>query len=161
GFAPRRNKVEIKPKKKDAAPGDDLVVDVSSAYLFGPPAASLAVDTRVRLVPSTFQATGFEQFSFSNYDRKFDPREISSDSGTLDATGSHQIKAAIPPRMLVPSSLEAIVTTRVQEQGGRGVSAVAHVPVHPWNRYVGVRREGAAYPQPAKPITFERASAEA
>src|SRR4029078_977763 len=49
----------------------------------------------------------------------------------------------------------AIVTTRVQEQGGRGVSAVAHVPVHPWNRYVGVRREGEAYPKREKPITFE------
>jgi uncharacterized protein YfaS (alpha-2-macroglobulin family) len=154
-FVPDRIKVEIKPKKKDAAPGDDLLVGVNSAYLFGPPAASLAVDTRVRLVPSTFQATGFEQFSFSNYDRKFDPRELATDSGTLDAKGSHEIKAAIPPRMLVPSSLEAVVTTRVQEQGGRGVSAVAHVPVHPWNRYVGVRREGEAYPKPGKPITFE------
>lgn len=154
-FVPDRIKVEIKPKKKDAAPGDDLVVDVSSVYLFGPPAASLAVDTRVRLVPSTFQAEGFEQFSFTNYDRKFDPRELATDSGTLDANGSHEIKAAIPPRMLVPSSLEAIVTTRVQEQGGRGVSAVARVPVHPWTRYVGVRREGEAYPKPGKPVTFE------
>jgi uncharacterized protein YfaS (alpha-2-macroglobulin family) len=154
-FVPDRIKVEIKPKTKDAAPGDDLVVDVDSVYLFGPPAANLAVDTRVRLVPSVFQPDGFEGFSFANYDRKFDPREIASDSGTLDANGVHELKVAIPPRMLVPSSLEAIVTTRVQEQGGRGVSAVAHVPVHPWKRYVGVRREGEGYPAAGKPVTFE------
>lgn len=154
-FVPDRIKVEIKPKTKDAAPGDDLVVDVAGAYLFGPPAANLAVDTRVRLVASNFHAEGFEQFSFSNGDRKFDAREIANESGTLDAKGVHELKVAIPPRMLVPSSLEAIVTTRVQEQGGRGVSAVAHVPVHPWKSYVGVRRQGETYPAAGKPVTFE------
>ncbi|HYU25263.1 MAG TPA: MG2 domain-containing protein, partial [Thermoanaerobaculia bacterium] len=154
-FVPDRIKVEIAPKTKDAAPGDDLVVDVNSVYLFGPPAANLAVDTRVRLVPSVFEPDGFDEFSFSNNDRKFDPREIANDSGTLDAKGVHELKVAIPGRMLVPSSLEAVVTTRVQEQGGRGVSAVAHVPVHPWKSYVGVRRQGEGSPTPGKPIVFE------
>lgn len=154
-FVPDRIKVEIAPKTKDAAPGDDLVVDVNSVYLFGPPAANLAVDTRVRLVPSVFEPDGFDEFSFSNNDRKFDPCEIANDSGTLDAKGVHELKVAIPGRMLVPSSLEAVVTTRVQEQGGRGVSAVAHVPVHPWKSYVGVRRQGEGSPTPGKPIAFE------
>lgn len=154
-FVPDRIKVEIKPKTKDAAPGDDLVVDVSSVYLFGPPAANLAVDTRVRLAPAAFRPSGFDDFSFSNGDRKFDPREIANESATLDAKGVRELKVTIPPRMLVPSSLEAIVTSRVQEQGGRGVSAVAHVPVHPWKSYVGVRREGEAYAKPGKPVAFE------
>jgi uncharacterized protein YfaS (alpha-2-macroglobulin family) len=154
-FVPDRIKVEIKPKTKDAAPGEDLVVDVASAYLFGPPAANLASDTRVRLAPSIFYPDGFTDFSFTNGDRKFDPREIASDSGALDAKGTRELKVAIPPHLLVPSSLEAIVTTRVQEQGGRGVSAVARVPVHPWKRYVGVRRQGAGYPKAGAPVTFE------
>ncbi|HEV2722206.1 MAG TPA: alpha-2-macroglobulin family protein, partial [Thermoanaerobaculia bacterium] len=155
-FVPDRIKVEIKPKTKSAAPGDDLVVDVSSVYLFGPPAASLAVDTRVRLAPAAFHPDGFDDFSFTNYDRKFDPREIANESAMLDAKGVRELTIAIPPRMLVPSSLEAVVTSRVQEQGGRGVSAVAHVPVHPWKSYIGVRREeGEAYPKPGKPVKFE------
>jgi hypothetical protein len=154
-FVPDRIKVEIKPKTKDAAPGEDLVVGVTGAYLFGPPAANLAADTRVRLVPSPFEPDGFGDFSFTNGDRKFDPREIANDSGTLDAKGMHELTVAIPPHLQVPSSLEAIITTRVQEQGGRGVSAVARVPVHPWKRYVGVKRDGAAYPKPGTPVTFE------
>jgi alpha-2-macroglobulin len=154
-FVPDRIKVEIKPKTKDAAPGEDLVVGVASAYLFGPPAANLAADTRVRLVPFVFVPGGFEGFSFTNGDRKFDPREIANESGTLDAKGMREIKVAIPPRLQVPSSLEAIVTTRVQEQGGRGVSAVAYVPVHPWKRYVGVRRQSAEAPKAGAAVTFE------
>src|SRR5438270_9596500 len=57
-FVPDRIKVEVKPKKPFAAPGNDLAYDVRGAYLFGPPASNLAVDTRVRLVSSSFDPQG-------------------------------------------------------------------------------------------------------
>jgi uncharacterized protein YfaS (alpha-2-macroglobulin family) len=156
-FVPDRIKVELRPKKPRAAPGDDLVYAVAGTYLFGPPAANLAVETRVRLVSSLFQPKGFEAFTFNNSDRKFDPREIENESGTLDAAGLKEFHAAIPPGMLPPGALDAIISSRVQEQGGRGVAAVAHVPVHPWPYYVGVRRadnpDGS--PSPGKAVPFE------
>src|SRR5207247_4111242 len=45
-FVPDRIKVEIKAKLATAL---SVTYDVNSAYLFGPPAANLAVDSRVRL----------------------------------------------------------------------------------------------------------------
>src|SRR5688572_4030394 len=44
-----------------------------------------------------------------------------------------------PYTTLFRSSLDAVITSRVQEQGGRGVAATTRVPVHPYPYYVGVR----------------------
>ncbi len=156
-FVPDRIKVEIKPSKPYAAPGDDLAYDVTSAYLFGPPAANLPVESRVRLVPQTFTPKGFETYSFTNGDRRFDPRELTSETGTLDEKGIHAFKLPIPKGLQPPSALDAIVSSRVQEQGGRGVAAVTHIPVHPWPYYIGVRRVGGeeTYPAPGKPMNVE------
>jgi alpha-2-macroglobulin len=134
-FVPDRLKVDI-----DApAATSTLNFNIASSYLFGAPAASLAVETKVRLVPSTFRARGFDDFTFTATSRKFDPRELSSESGTLDDQGRKQFTVAIPEKLAVPSSLEAVITSRVQEQGGRGVSATTRVPVHPYPYFIGVR----------------------
>jgi uncharacterized protein YfaS (alpha-2-macroglobulin family) len=149
-FVPDRIKVEIKtkpPAAQSVAPAgaQSVVFNVVSAYLFGPPAANLAVDARVRLVPSTFAPKGFEQFTFTDAERKFDAREIASESDKLDAGGSKAFTVALPPNLQPPSALEAVIAARVQESGGRGVAAVARVPVHPWPYYIGLRRSGDTF----------------
>jgi uncharacterized protein YfaS (alpha-2-macroglobulin family) len=140
-FVPDRIKVEISPSERrgQSADGRSLKFDVSSAYLFGAPASSLAVETRVRLVPSVFGATGFEDFTFYSPSRKFDPRELTVDNGTLDDEGRKQYSIAIPEKQAVPSSLDAVITSRVSEQGGRGVAATTRVPVYPYPYFIGVR----------------------
>lgn len=156
-FVPDRIRVDIKAKKPHAAPGDDLVHDVTSNYLFGPPAAGLTVETRVRLTPVTFARPGYESYSFSNPERKFDVREISTESGVLDAGGSRSFQTSIPAGLKPPSGLQAVITSRVQEQGGRGVAAVAHVPVHAWPYYIGLRRTTGDehVPGPGESVGFE------
>lgn len=138
-FVPDRIKVDI--ETPDASKNGKLDFSVSSAYLFGAPAASLDVETKVRLVPTTFQPEHFEDFTFSSDSRKFDPRDVSTDSSTLDENGRKSYSIELPQKLLVPSSLQAVVTSRVQEQGGRGVSALSRVPVHPYPYYVGVREK--------------------
>jgi uncharacterized protein YfaS (alpha-2-macroglobulin family) len=149
-FVPDRIKVEIEPEgRAQSAEGRSetpvLEFGVSSAFLFGAPASSLAVETRVRLVPSIFHAKGYEDFTFFSHSRKFDPRELTVDNGKLDDAGRKQYSIAIPEKLAVPSSLDAVITSRVQEQGGRGVAATTRMAVHPYPYYVGVRelpREG-------------------
>ncbi|HEV7765853.1 MAG TPA: MG2 domain-containing protein [Thermoanaerobaculia bacterium] len=135
-FVPDRLKVEIEPSAK---PSQTLQFNVSSAYLFGAPASSLAVETKVRLVPSIFHARGFGEFTFHASSRKLDPRELTTETGTLDENGRKHYDVAIPEKLAVPSSLDAVITSRVQEQGGRGVAATTRVPVHPYPYYIGVR----------------------
>lgn len=154
-FVPDRIRVEITPPTAPVGPGQELAYTVSSLYLFGPPAAGLPVESRVRLVDSTFAPQGFEEFSFRNDERQFDDREVFSGEGTLDEAGRAAFTTTMPSGAPVPSSLEAVLTARVQEQGGRGVAALARVPVHPYPHYVGLRRLGEGYPERGQEVSLE------
>lgn len=155
-FVPDRIKVAVEAPPP-AAEGP-LAGQVASSYLFGPPAAGLAVETRVRLADTTFTAPGWEDWSFRNEDVEFDDREIFFEASTLDGEGRFAFRADIPPGLAVPSSLEARVTARVMEAGGRGVTALERVAVHPWPRYVGLHRIGEAYAAPGEETVVEYAA---
>ncbi len=154
-FVPDRIGVEIAAPEKRLGPGEELAYEVRSHYLFGPPAANLPVETRVRLVDAEFAPKGFEGFSFRNAERKLDEREILTAQGTLDLDGKAAFHVTMPAGAPVPSSLEAVITARVSEQGGRGVAALSRLRVHPYPYYVGLRRLGEGYPQPGQPIDLE------
>ena len=114
----------------------------------------------MRLVDSTFAPKGFEGFSFRNDDRKLDDKEVLSTDGKLDDEGRSEFKVEMPAGAPVPSSLEAVITARVQEQGGRGVAAMQRLQVHPYPSYIGVRRAGGkpgeeGFADPGKPAGFE------
>jgi uncharacterized protein YfaS (alpha-2-macroglobulin family) len=157
-FVPDRIGVEIAAPAKRLGPGEELAYEVRGKYLFGPPAANLPVETRVRLVDAEFAPKGFEGFSFRNTERKLDEREILVSQGTLDLDGKAAFQVTMPAGAPVPSSLEAIVTARVSEQGGRGVAALSRLRVHPYPYYVGLRRLGDGYPSPGQPIELEYAA---
>ena len=139
-FVPDRIKVEISGAEKAPKPGENLTYKVQSNYLFGPPSSGLAVESRVRLADATFSPKGFEAYSFRNDDRKLEDRELLNETGKLDAEGGRQFSIAVPDGLPVPSTLEAIVTARVQEQGGRGVSALQRLKIHPYPYYLGLKR---------------------
>jgi uncharacterized protein YfaS (alpha-2-macroglobulin family) len=154
-FIPDRIKVEIASDRRAVGPGEELVFDVTSHYLFGPPAADLPVESRVRLVKSLFSAPGFETFTFHNTQRELSDREIQSFDGTLDGEGKQTFAVKIPAGLEVPSGLAAVVTARVSEQGGRGVAARTSFPVHPYPYYLGLRRLGEVYPEPGQEVELE------
>ncbi len=161
-FVPDRISVTIVPPKGKVGPGDTLQYQVQSSYLFGAPSAGLPVESRVRLVDSTFAPKGFEGFSFRNDDRKLEDKEVLSTTGKLDDEGHSDFKVEMPAGAPVPSSLEAVITARVQEQGGRGVAAMQRLQVHPYPSYVGLRRAGGAdgaggegFAEPGKAAGFE------
>lgn len=154
-FVPDRIKVEVKPDRDQFKAGESIQFQVSSSYLFGPPASNLAVESRVRLIPTIFSAKDFPGYSFSNNQRKFKARDILNERGRLDEKGAQRFKVTLPAQFEVPSSLRAEITARVQEQGGRGVTALSRVSVHPYPYYLGLRREGTTYAEPGKPVVFQ------
>ncbi len=161
-FVPDRISVAITPPKEKIGPGQTLNYQVQSSYLFGAPAAGLPVETRVRLADSTFAPKGYESFTFRNADRKLDDKEVLSTTGKLDDEGGAKFKVEMPAGAPVPSSLEAVITARVQEQGGRGVAAMQRLQVHPYPLYIGLRRAGGTggngeegFATPGQPASFE------
>jgi len=154
-FIPDRIKVEITPPETSPGPGEALPFTVRGAWLFGPPASGLAVAGRVRLAAAPFSPEGFEGFRFENPERSFDGLELLAEQAELDSAGTRLFSATVPPGLAPPSSLVAVVTARVQERGGRGVTALARIPVHPYPCYLGLRRSGEGYAEPNQETTFE------
>jgi uncharacterized protein YfaS (alpha-2-macroglobulin family) len=154
-FVPDRIKVEIQTESDRFLSTDSIRYQVASDYLFGAPAAGLDVNSRVLLRTRIFSPNGFSEFTFHNPNRKFDLREVYTSRDLLDANGRHSFSADLPQALKAPSSLEAVITARVQEQGGRGVTAVMSAPVHPYPYYVGLRKQEEGYADPGTSVEFE------
>lgn len=154
-FVPDRIEVKIRPEGEAVKPGAELAYTVTSAYLFGPPASDLAVESRVRLERAPFAPEGYAGFAFGDPERELENREVFFEQGRLDEEGSLRLSTRLVVPGEVPESLEAVIMARVQEAGGRGVTALSRVPVHPYPYYLGIRRVGDGYPEPGEQVTFE------
>lgn len=154
-FIPDRIKVEIVAPSKPILPGQDLNFGVASHYLFGPPASNLAATTKVRLIAAPFAPKGFEKYVFGHSTRAFEPLQIFSTESHLDQEGQASFQTAIPDDLTPPAALEAELTSRVQEQGGRGVTARTRIPVHAYTLYPGIKEPDSIELEPRKAASFE------
>jgi len=154
-FVPDRIKVAVATPADAFAPGREIRAGVSAEYLFGPPASDLPVTLRVQLRPAPFAAQGFEGYLFGDPDAAFAPQEIFSEDAALDAEGRADFTIAIPPGLLPPAALEAVLLARVSEAGGRGVTARRRVAVHPYPYYLGMRQTERKGLDPGKAATFD------
>jgi uncharacterized protein YfaS (alpha-2-macroglobulin family) len=153
-FIPDRISVEIAADGNPVAPGDTLSFDVVSRYLFGPPASTLPVTARVRLVAAPFAPKGFEGYAFGDPGRTFKPLPVLKTEARLDAEGRAAFSAEIPDDLAPPAALTAELTSRVREQGGRGVTAFRRVPVHAYSLYPGIMKPRSMELDPGKTAVF-------
>ncbi len=155
-FIPDRIRVRIETDESAVGVGKELKYGVSSAYLFGPPASGLSVETLVDLVERPFLPENYKGYVFTNQDRTFESKEIFRGEGTLDANGNTSFTASIPDGLRPPSSLQAQVSARVQETGGRGVNATRRINVDPYPYYIGLKlKDPEKYAEPGKEVELE------
>jgi uncharacterized protein YfaS (alpha-2-macroglobulin family) len=154
-FVPDRISVAVKPDAPSASPGQPLAFTITGRYLFGAPGADLPVEARVRLVKAAFAPKGYADYVFGDPERSFEDTEILQETGNLDAGGHISYTAALPDDLAPPAALTAIVTARVREGGGRGVTGLARLPVHAYAAYPGLRRLKSEATVPGKPVRFE------
>lgn len=158
-FIPDRIRVKIETADNNIPLGNELSYEVRSSYLFGPPASGMTVETLVDLVERPFLPEGYKGYVFTDPDRKFDSKEIFKDEGKLDENGVTQFTVQVPEGLRPPSSLQAQITARVQEPGGRGVTALRKVNVDPYPYYIGLKRTTPdSYAEPGKEVGFEYVS---
>ncbi len=158
-FVPDRIKVGLENLSFEDRDGDpELAFDVEASYLFGAPAARLRTEIRVFLEPSSFVSPEHPDFRFGNTERKFNRRRISDLSETLSDQGQAHFQVTVPRGLRPASSLSAVITARVQEQGGRGVTATRRHPVHVYSNYLGLKRAGSGYAEPGQESAFEYVS---
>ncbi|MDQ7830832.1 MAG: alpha-2-macroglobulin [Desulfovibrionaceae bacterium] len=154
-FVPDRISVSVEPGQAMALPGEKLGFAVKSRYLFGAPASELPVEARVRLTKAPFTPKGFENYSFGDPERSFEDTEFFQSDESLDPDGAQTFEAELPKDVRPPAALSAVITARVREGGGRGVTALARVPVHAYPSYPGLKRLEREGREPGKPLVLD------
>jgi uncharacterized protein YfaS (alpha-2-macroglobulin family) len=110
--------------------------------LFGSPAGGYqaAVEATLRKQVRSFPA--YADFRFDNQAVEVSPSTESLFDGTLDSQGNARLEWVLPAMSNAPSGLEAEVSGRVMEKGGRPNRTGLTIPVDPFVRYVGLKIPG-------------------
>ena len=138
---PYRLKTRIAPAVKRLSREDEfLIADLHTTYLFGNPAANLETELTVSLhsTPKTFPQ--YRAFSFTNALIDYQPLQAVIFKGQLDADGRTHVEWPLPPMVNVPSALQAVLTAKVLEKGGRPNYQRHLLPVDPYDHYVGLKQ---------------------
>ena len=143
---PYRLRTEIAPEPERLGRGDEILkADLRSAYLFGRRAAGLEAELRVLLRSAPKSFPRFEGFTFANEAIDYRPVSAAIFKGRLDDEGRARAEWTLPDLAGAPSGLEAALTARVLEKGGRPNHGRARVPVDPYDYYVGLKKPDLDY----------------
>ncbi|MGE0408392.1 MAG: alpha-2-macroglobulin, partial [Amphiplicatus sp.] len=146
-FVPQRLDVTLNvDEKTPIRPGEARPIFVASRFLYGAPAAGLAVEgeARLRLDPNPFPA--LSGYRFGPVDGRFDERFIKLPNGVLDERGETSFDLTVDDAPKgVGAPMRADVVIGVVEPGGRVVRESARIPVRPEKHYVGLKLAGDGY----------------
>ena len=143
---PFRLKTEISPDRERLGRDDGVLkADLKSAYLFGAPAGGLQAELSVSLQSAPKSFPRYEGFTFTNEAVDYRPVSAVIFKGALDAEGKARAEWSLPVLSGAPSALQALLTARVLEKGGRPNHGRQRVPIDPYDFYVGLKKPDLAY----------------
>ncbi len=143
---PYRLKTEIAPDKERLGREDEVLkADLRSAYLFGTPAAGLQAELSVSLQSAPKGFPRYEGFTFTNEAIDYRPVSAVIFKGRLDGEGKARVEWTLPEMAGAPSALQALLTARVLEKGGRPNHGRQRIPIDPYDHYVGLKKPDLDY----------------
>ena len=114
-------------------------VEVSGRFLYGAPAADLDLEGEVT-VAAAKERSGFAGYQFGLADEALEPvRQTLTDLPTTDAQGKANFPVSLEKTSSSTHPLEAQVTVRMSEPGGRAVEHGITLPVTPAGNMIGVK----------------------
>jgi len=157
-FIPEKIKVEVKPAKKVANPGEQLAFQVRARELFGAPGVNLKVRASIQLSPKEYTNKKWKGYHFSDATRDFSGQELKVPEGATDGAGSFDVQLPVPISMLPPSMLQAEIYAEVLDNGGRPVGANAVLDVHRYPYYLGLKCEEGKEAAPGQKVHIHYAA---
>ncbi len=143
---PFRLKTEISPDRERLGRDDGVLkADLKSAYLFGAPAGGLQAELSVSLQSAPKSFPRYEGFTFTNEAVDYRPVSAVIFKGALDAEGKARAEWSLPVLSGAPSALQALLTARVLEKGGRPNHGRRQIPIDPYDFYVGLKKPDLDY----------------
>jgi hypothetical protein len=139
-YVPEKLELTLDPRAKLLTIGQPAEIDLTARYLYGAPGSELQVTgtTTVRAADAS-AIPGFEGYAVGLTDETFEPVQADiEDTQTTDAAGKARVAAEIAaPAASRP--LEAEITLRVGEPGGRAIARSVTLPMVPKGAAIGVK----------------------
>jgi uncharacterized protein YfaS (alpha-2-macroglobulin family) len=138
-YVPDRIEFDLKANQPEIGVNQPAQIAVDGRYLFGPPAAALDLEGEIEIRASTVRR-GFDGFSFGATDEAFTPiRRPLADLPKTNEKGHADLSIALPDIPRTSRALEAQITIRMLETGGRAIERRIVVPIAANAPTIGVR----------------------
>jgi uncharacterized protein YfaS (alpha-2-macroglobulin family) len=138
-YMPDRLEFELASKAKGVSKTTTADVTVDGRFLYGAPAAGLDLEGEVVVMPAKERA-GFPRYEFGLTDEDVEiaraPLENLPDT---DTSGKATFAVTLDKQPTTSRPLEAVVTVRMAESGGRAVERKLTLPVIPGGPMIGVK----------------------
>ena len=129
-----------KLQSKQLTPGRAGTVNIAGKFLYGPPAADLALEGEIIVVASKKDVVGFPGYKFGLADEQIDPaREALDQPGRTDKDGRATLAVPLPQIARTARPLEAQVVVRMREPGGRAIERDIRLPVNASVPRIGIK----------------------
>lgn len=139
-FVPERLALELTADTAFIAPEMPGKVSVKSKYLYGPPAADLAIEGEIIVRAATEGLKGYPGYRFGLADEQVTPvRAELTGTGRTDKAGLAVIDVALPPITQTSRTLSADVLVRVKEGGGRSIERRVSMPLRSGQPRLGIK----------------------
>ena len=139
-FVPERLEMKLEPISAALEPEKGGSVKLNGKYLYGPPAANLAVEGEIVVKPSSKDVAGLAGYRFGMADEKIAPaRKTLEDLPETDATGVATLPIALPQIDRTARPLEADIIIKLRESGGRTIERTITMPVAASGPRVGIK----------------------
>ena len=140
-YVPERLALELKPRQESLRAGEPAEIEVAADYLYGAPGAELDVSGEVSVKLSGKGAVpGFADYATGLDDETFEAanNEI-EERGKTDARGKAVMSVPVA-EVSAPRAVEARITLRVGESGGRAVERIVTLPIRPAGPVLAVKK---------------------
>mgnify|MGYP001814983613 FL=1 len=139
-FMPERLDMELTPTSEIFKRGEPTAIEATGRFLYGPPAADLALEGEIIVRPSASGAPGLAGYRFGQFDELVTPvRAQLANVPRTDGKGRATISAGLPKLPKTQKPLEARVILRLAEPGGRTIERAATLPVDLGIARIGVK----------------------
>ena len=136
---PERLKINFKMEKENFSAKDKVVdIALSSAYLFGNPAAGLKAILKTKIIHQNKRFSKYKTYFFGNETVIFKTLNQKIFDGFLNDDGMLQVGWKMPYLTNVPSAITAKIKAEVFEKGGRSSKKNQLLHIDPYEYYVGI-----------------------
>jgi uncharacterized protein YfaS (alpha-2-macroglobulin family) len=137
-YVPDRLEFELASATGRISPDAPAEVTLTGRFLYGAPAANLDVEGEI-LVSAAKERPGFPGYQFGTSERVDAEQQPLNDLSTTDEEGKATFEVPLDKLPTTERPLEARITVRLAESGGRAVERKLTLPVTPAGDMIGVR----------------------